>query len=142
MKVFDRFRIRLFGGFEVVAADGSANPVRLSTRKECALLAVLALSRNQRATRDELARLLWGGCSQPQGRQSLRQALTMLRKDLRSAHVLSADRNAISLQPGSWSVDALEFARLGQSSAVDDLKRAIELYRGEFLADVVIDEER
>ncbi len=112
MKPPDRIRIRLLGGFEIACDDGIASPIRLSTKKVCALVAFLAMNRKQAATREELATLLWGSCSDQQARQSLRQALVLLRKDLRSPNVLYADKEIIRLQPGSWSVDALEFEAL------------------------------
>jgi len=139
MKPVDRLRIRLLGGFEVVHEDGT--PVRFSTKKGCALVAFLALSRNQTAAREQLATLLWGSCSDQQARQSLRQALVLLRKDLRSPNVLFADKDIIRLQPGAWSVDVLEFEASADSPQLDDLTRAAELFRGDFLAGLAIDEE-
>src|SRR5262245_10913692 len=103
----DRIRVRLLGGFEIVRDDGI--PIRLSTKKVGALAAFLVMNRNQAATREELATLLWGDCPDQQARQSLRQALVLLRKDLCSPNVLIADKEMIRLQPGLWSADALEF---------------------------------
>jgi DNA-binding SARP family transcriptional activator len=85
MKPPDRIRIRLLGGVEVFRDDGISIPIRLSTKKVSALVAFLAMSRKQAATREELATLLWGSCSDQQARQSLRQAMVLLRKDLRSS---------------------------------------------------------
>src|SRR5436190_12921654 len=138
MKPPDRIRIRLLGGVEVIRDDGISIPIRLSTKKVYALVAFLVMSRKQAATREELATLLWGSCSDQQARQSLRQAMVLLRKDLRSPNVLSADKETVRLQPGFWSADALEFETLAASSRLEDLQRAADLLGGEFLAGLVI----
>jgi TolB-like protein/DNA-binding SARP family transcriptional activator/Tfp pilus assembly protein PilF len=141
MKPPDRIRVRLLGGVEIFRDDGISVPVRLSTKKVYALVAFLAMSRKQAATREELATLLWGSCSDQQARQSLRQALVLLRKDLRSPNVLSADKETIRLQAGLWSCDALEFETLAASARLEDLQRAADLLGGELLAGLVIGEE-
>ena len=50
----------------------------------------------------------WGSCTDQQARQSLRQALALLRKELRWPHFLSTDTEVVRLQPGCWSIDARE----------------------------------
>jgi TolB-like protein/DNA-binding SARP family transcriptional activator/Tfp pilus assembly protein PilF len=141
MKPADRFCIRLLGGFEVVRDDGTSYPIRLSTKKVCALIAFLAMSRKQSATREELATLLWGNCPDQQARQSLRQALVLLRKDLGSPDVLVADKDVIRLQPGIWSVDALEFEASADSADFAGLECVVALFGGEFLAGFTLEEE-
>jgi TolB-like protein/DNA-binding SARP family transcriptional activator len=141
MNPADRIRVRLLGGFEIVRGDETSRPLRLSTKKVCALAAFLVMSRKQTATRAELATLLWGSCPDQQARQSLRQALVLLRKDLGSPNALFADKEVVRLHPGAWSVDALEFEASADSTDIEDLERAVELFRGEFLAGLVIDEE-
>src|SRR4051794_29635973 len=100
-------RLRLLGRL-VLTRGGKPAPIRLSTRKVGALVAYLAMSPDQAASRDELATLLWGNGSDPQARQSLRQALAFLRKDLGSSDCFVADTDMVRLAPGLWSVDALE----------------------------------
>jgi TolB-like protein/DNA-binding SARP family transcriptional activator/Tfp pilus assembly protein PilF len=141
MKSPSCFYVRLLGGFELTRDDGIEGPIRLSTKKVCALVAFVAMSRKQSATREELATLLWGSCSEQQARQSLRQALVLLRKDLGSPNVLYADKETIRFEPGVWSVDAREFERLADSAKLEDLERAVALYSGEFLAGISIEEE-
>lgn len=141
MKPADCIRVRLLGGFEIVHEDDASQPIKLSTKKVCALAAFLVMNRKQTATRAELATLLWGSCPDQQARQSLRQALALLRKDLGSPDILVADKEVVRLQPGTWTVDALEFEALADSSEPRDLERAVELFRGEFLAGLVIEEE-
>src|SRR4051812_42102650 len=106
-----RIRLRLLGRPVLTRGEDPA-PIRLSTRKVSALVAYLATNPDQTASREELATLLWGSCSEQQARQSLRQALAFLRKDLGSPNFFTADADVVRLQPGFWSVDALEFETL------------------------------
>src|SRR3954453_22170814 len=108
-------RLRLLGRFGVIGPDGESRPIQLPTRKAGGLLAYLGMSRDYAAGREELAALLWGDCSDQQARQSLRQALAMLRKELRS-QFLSADTEFVRLESGQWSVDAVDFEGLSRSS--------------------------
>jgi TolB-like protein/DNA-binding SARP family transcriptional activator/Tfp pilus assembly protein PilF len=135
-----RIQLRLLGRLSLAYSD-VPDPIRLSTRKAGALIAYLAMSPEQTASREELATLLWGGCTDQQARQSLRQALVLLRKDLRWSHFISADTAVVRLQPALWSVDACEFEDLSTSSDPKDLARAADLFGGEFLTGLNIDEE-
>src|SRR5262245_25151134 len=109
MKPPARIRLRLLGRMALAFGDELDVPIRLATRKASAVLAYVAMSPDQTASREELATLLWGGCSDRQARQNLRQALAALRKDLRWSHFFAADAQTVRLQPGIWTVDALEF---------------------------------
>ena len=158
-------RLRLLGR-PVLTRGGDPTPIRLSTRKAGALVAYLAMSPDQVASREELATLLWGNCSDPQARQSLRQALASLRKDLGSKDLgsknlgsknlgskdlgskdlgspdfFTADTNMVGLKPGFWSVDALEFESLSKSQDPGDLDKAATLFCGDFLAGLNIEED-
>ena len=112
-----------------------------STRKVGALLAVLALSPRQSASREHLASLLWGNGSDQQARQSLRQALVLLRKDVRPYEIVDADAHTVRLRPGAVWVDALELEALADCADFGDLQRAMQLFRGEFLAGLSLKEE-
>lgn len=133
-------RLRLLGR-PVLTCGADPTPVRLSTRKVTALVGYLATSPDQSASREELATLLWGSCSDQQARQSLRQALVFLRKDLASPDYFAADSTIVRLRPGLWSVDALEFEALSKSSDPDHLARAAALFCGDFLAGLNIEED-
>jgi DNA-binding SARP family transcriptional activator len=63
----------------------NARPVELQSRKARALLAYLALRRGVAVPRDTLCALLWGDRGEEQARASLRQTLSVIRKDLRAA---------------------------------------------------------
>ena len=99
------------------------------------------MSPDQTASREELATLLWGSCSDQQARQSLRQALAFLRKDLGSTDYLTADGSVVRLPRSLWSVDALEFEDLSKSSNPADLDRAATLFCGDFVAGLNIEED-
>jgi DNA-binding SARP family transcriptional activator/TolB-like protein/Tfp pilus assembly protein PilF len=133
-------RLRLLGRLVLTRGDDPA-PIRLSTRKAGALVAYLAMSPDQVASREELATLLWGNCSDPQARQSLRQALAFLRKDLGSPDFFTADTSMVRLKPGLWSVDAIEFESLSKSQDPGDLDKAATLFCGDFLAGLNIEED-
>ena len=137
----DSFILRVFGGLAAGQDEACRPPIVFSTRKVGALLSFLALSPQQSASREHLATLLWGNSSEKQARQSLRQALASLRKDVRPHEIVEADAHTVRLRPGAVWVDALELEALAASTDFDALTRAIGLFRGELLAGVAIKEE-
>src|SRR5512140_1752285 len=134
-------RVRLLGRFSIVPADDESTPIQLPTRKMGALLAYLGMSRDYTAGREELAGLLWGGCSDQQARQSLRQALALLRKELGQSPLFTADANVVRLDPALWSIDARDFEALTGSPKAEDLAHAARLFTGDFLSGLNIEEE-
>ena len=88
-----------------------------STEKGQALLAYLALDPECRASRIELATLLWGDRFDEQARASLRQCLFELRKAMPDiAHeILSADGEMVVLDGQAITIDVREFERLAVS---------------------------
>jgi DNA-binding SARP family transcriptional activator len=123
--------LNLLGGFELRRASGEA--MRLPTRKAEALLAYLALARDQGAGRDVLSALLWDDVSEASARASLRQTLSLLGKTL-GRDAIAADGRTVALTPGAIKVDALEFDRCSVAADPAALARAADLYRGELLA--------
>src|SRR5262245_38273723 len=113
----------------------SGEPVPLSTRKAGALLAYLALHPGQAQARTKLATLLWGDRGEAQARDSLRQALTLVRKALSNVDpgALMAHEDSISFKPSSLATDAIIFADLAAQPGTDSLEQAVELYSGELL---------
>lgn len=123
--------IRLLGEFELSAKSNDA--ISLTARKARALLAYLAVKAGRPQQRDTLARLLWGDVSQEEhARKSLRQALSVLRRDLPD-ELFVTTRDELHVDPSKARIDVLEFERLSNSSKRDELERAITLYRGELL---------
>jgi DNA-binding SARP family transcriptional activator/TolB-like protein/cytochrome c-type biogenesis protein CcmH/NrfG len=117
-------------------------PLTVASRKGRALIAFLATQPCYRASREHLSTLLWGDSGDVQARQSLRQCIATLRRDLyRVPDLLIVDRDSVALQGQDLIVDACEFAILGKSTQDSDLARAAALLRGEFLVDLSIDVE-
>jgi DNA-binding SARP family transcriptional activator len=134
-----RLTLRLLGGFEGRLEQG--RPLVLSARKAWALLAYVAVPPGQAHPRDKLAALLWGGVSEPQARTSLRQTLFVLRRALgEAACLLIVDGEHVSLTATGVEVDAVRVEQeLGPSGRLP-LESALELYRGDFLAGLAVDE--
>jgi DNA-binding SARP family transcriptional activator/class 3 adenylate cyclase len=107
----------------------------LSTKKVGALLAYLALHPDQVQARPKLAALLWGDHSEVPARDSLRQALSLLRKALSriDPHALVAHEDTITFVPTALTTDAIAFADLVAQQGPENLERAIALYGGELL---------
>jgi DNA-binding SARP family transcriptional activator/TolB-like protein/Tfp pilus assembly protein PilF len=133
--------VRLLGRFDAARDAQFADRIRFSTKKVAALLAFLAMNPQQAATREQLGALLWGNSPDAQARQSLRQALLFLRKDLHPAEVVDAGAEVVRLRPGAVSVDAPELDALSASDDFADLERAAALVQGEFLAGFALEEE-
>jgi DNA-binding SARP family transcriptional activator/TolB-like protein/cytochrome c-type biogenesis protein CcmH/NrfG len=134
--------LRVLGPFAIEANVGRPIPIAVRSRKARALLAYLAMQRDYRGTREELATLLWGDGPDQQARHSLRQCLIALRQDLGLAsEILALDREAIWLHAQSVSVDARSFITFAHSAEPDALSRATALWRGAFLPDLTLDIE-
>jgi DNA-binding SARP family transcriptional activator len=125
--------LRLFGAFQFEDEGGRA--ISLPTRKTKALLAYLAFHGGQPHERAKLAALLWGESSEAQARESLRQALSLLRKALspRHAYALAARSDTVEIKSGTFRVDAVEFGRRIAGADAAGLHDAVQLYQGHFL---------
>ena len=126
--------IAILGGFAV--RDPSGAPIRISSKKTRALLAVLALAPDMAAPRAQLADLLWSDRDDEGARSNLRQALAVLRSELHPAApgMLATDGDVVSLRQEQVSIDAVEFLRQTRTGDVPSLHRAASLYGGELLA--------
>lgn len=100
-------RLFLFGPFTVMSPDGV--DLTPSSRKACAILAMLAVAPRGSRSRLWLRDKLWSDRGEEQASASLRQALLDIRKALgpAAAAVLTADSNTVSLDLGVVEVDAL-----------------------------------
>jgi TolB-like protein len=131
--------LKLLGEFELRGGNGRS--VAVATRKNRALLAMLALSPSGSLPRERIVRLLWSDRGQVQAQASLRQALVALKKDLAglgSTTPVSASDDRVSLDHNAVKVDVVEFQRLAGSNGAEALHRAVGLYRGELLSDIEI----
>lgn len=127
-------RVELFGAPRIVVA-GQAEPLRLG-KKPFALLAYLIVHSGEAQSREKLAELLWPDRFEEQARQSLRQALTALRKALGAggeAMIVATD-GLVSVDEAQLSADVLDFERRSHGSRLEDWIAAAALYRGDFLA--------
>ena len=136
-------RLELLGDLLIRSGDGSL--VTIGSKKSQALLAYLAIKPGQHVSREKLAGLLWSSTGPDQARQSLRQTLSSVRKDL--AHIapdhklLIEESDLLSLDR-SVSCDVAEMESLIAAGTEEALKNAIDLYRGDFLDGFSINEER
>ena len=132
--------VTLLGGFKIRTASGET--VRLATRKAQALLAYLALRPGEEHPRDKLAAIFWGDRSDAQARDSLRHALTAIRKAFEETGTpaVRARESAVALDGAGVAVDVADFDRLVVSGTPDALERAVVLYRGDLLEGFVLDE--
>ncbi|HUG14320.1 MAG TPA: AAA family ATPase, partial [Thermomicrobiales bacterium] len=116
-------------GAPLIQVDGA--PIEVDTRKAVALLAWLALSGGHHS-RDTLAALLWPETDH--ARAALRRTLSTLRGAL-GERWLAIDRESIAFVPGDdvW-IDVAAFQELAVASDIPALERAVDLYRGDFMA--------
>jgi DNA-binding SARP family transcriptional activator/predicted Ser/Thr protein kinase len=120
-------------------------PLKLSTRKNVALIAYLAVT-GEAHTREALITLLWPELEPSRARAGLRRNLSTLRKAL-GGEWLVVDRETVGTDPdaGLW-LDVEQFRGLLQAwqdhdhseadvcpQCLDGLAEAVELYRGDFL---------
>jgi DNA-binding SARP family transcriptional activator/TolB-like protein len=128
-----KLRLYLFGGFRI--HDVRHRPIELTGKKGAAIIAYLARSPGMTATREKLADLLWNDSDSEHSRNSLRQALSVLRQDLSSidANILHSRKDTIALGAG-WvdsDADILETAPSARSEG--QLEEATSVYAGPFL---------
>ena len=102
-----------------------------------ALLAYLALHPARRHDREHLAAIFWADRAPEQGRHSLRQALSVLRRRLGPAGLgLDVGRHEVTVALDDVRVDVREFEALAGKPEMDALERAATLYRGDLLEGV------
>src|SRR5215468_12068495 len=106
-------KLRLLGAFAIEASAERPAAPTIRSRKARALLAYLAMKPDWRASREELATLLWGDTTDAQARHSLRQCLLSLRQDLHLApDLFDLGRDSVELRAQALSVDARELVVL------------------------------
>jgi tetratricopeptide (TPR) repeat protein len=112
------FQLFLFGPFTVRSPEGT--DLTPSSRKACAILAMLAVAPRGSRSRVWLRDKLWSDRGEDQASASLRQALLDIRKALgtRSVRALTADKNTVSLDLSAITVDALSFLDPEQRDAL------------------------
>lgn len=100
------FHLRTLGACVLTLNDQA---IKLSTRKNLAILAYLAFAPAHSESRHRLAGLLWGESPEEKARTSLRQAVSQL-SELRTPagqYLISVDRHEIRLNISALSVDVI-----------------------------------
>lgn len=137
-------QVDLLGDLQMRSASGSLFTV--SAKKSQALLAFLGVKPSQRVSREKIASLLWSSTGPDQARQSLRQTLSTLRKELAqlSANdkILLEENDLLGLDETLVSCDVAEFESLVAVGTEESLTKASHLYRGDLLDGFQINEER
>jgi len=123
----------VLGNFEVRFSDGEA--VDIVSKKAQALLAYLAVENRRAHAREQLATLLWSGAGDERARHNLRQALSKIRACCDSLLIARGESLVINTQ--CCAVDVVEFERLSKSKDPVELRRCLELYRGELLEGLI-----
>lgn len=135
--------LELLGDFRLRSETGSL--VNISAKKSQAMLAYLAVKPAQLVSRDKMASLLWSSTASEQARQSLRQTLSTLRKELAAISpkkLLIEEGDFLSLDPSAVYVDVAEFESLAAVGSAEALDPATRLYAGDFLDGFELDEEK
>ena len=136
-------RLELLGDLLIRSGDGAL--VTIGAKKSQALLAYMAMKPSQHVSREKLASLLWSSTGPDQARQSLRQTLSTVRKELQeiapSQKTLIEEGDLLSLDK-SVTCDVAEVESLIATGTEAALQQAIDLYRGDFLDGFTINEER
>lgn len=135
-----QFCLSLLGPFSLRGPDGQL--LEISSRKNRLLLAILARAPGRSMSRDTLASLLWSENGDEQARSSLRQALAVLRKELkgRDGEFFAGTDGTVALHPTHVAIDTDLFLADSVSATRNSLERAVELWRGLFLADIIAPE--
>ena len=137
-------RLELLGDLQIRAGNGAL--AAISAKKAQALLSFLSVKPAQRVSREKIAALLWSSTGPDQARQSLRQTLSMLRKELSAivgdARALIDENDLLGVDETLVSCDVADFESLAASGNEPALARAAELYRGDFLDGFYLNEER
>ena len=137
-------QIELLGDLQMRSATGSL--FTISAKKSQALLAYLGVKPSQRVSREKIASLLWSSTGPDQARQSLRQTLSTLRKELAQLSatdkILIEENDLLGLDDSMVECDVAAFEPLVAAGTEESLAKASQLYRGDFLDGFQINEER
>src|SRR2546430_1437915 len=130
----ERWRLRLFGGFELCLLPGGKK-VSVPGKRERVLLACLASGPNGCQGRRKLAALLWGDATDETALDNLRTCVWGLRKSLGDARhrIVASEGEDIVLDLASFEVDTVSFRRLATRPNAAELEQAAALYSGDFL---------
>ena len=116
-----RWSLTLLGGG--VALTSGERRVVLRNRKGQAILGYVALNPSRRATREQVAGLLWSESPEPQARASLRQALRGLRQVLNDEGIqgIVIDRDDTSIAPDNIGADVWRLLARMRAGEIDPM---------------------
>lgn len=120
--------LQLLGGLAVAPQDSSTGSPA-PRRRALALLALVAAA-PQPVPREKVLALLWPESDSTRARNSLRQTIFALRRDLNEDIFLPESRSGLQLDPAHIRVDLWEFR---DAMARDVPSDAVAAYRGPFL---------
>ncbi|MBI1293410.1 hypothetical protein GC175_00445 [bacterium] len=140
----------------ILLSSGNGEQVRLSRRKEEALLAYLATEHSHAHNREYLIGLLWPDFPSDKARLNLRVNFSNLKKRLKPWGIdglFQATDLEIQLRVGACYLDVVEFMQLLHNGhnhphradelcelCRPDFARAVDLYRGPFVDGLYVDE--
>ena len=132
--LFEPLALNLFGRFSCAIGG---RQISFARRRDQNLLVFVALTKNARATRDELLEVFWPGASRTVASQGLRTTLSRLRRAIAEAAQTDVEQYlqvdaSVSLIPGHVVVDArrlLEHVELGR---IDDARGNVAAARRHF----------
>lgn len=128
-------RLQLVGRFGLFGP--SDREATISAKKNRALLAALALAPSGRLMRERVAALLWGDRGEEQARSSLRQALTVLRREMAPTGVsVEADGDRVWIDLKAIVVDALQVRNAAAATDAELVPQAADCGDGTLLADL------
>ena len=123
--------LRTLGALDLKAADGHPVHSILAQPKRLALLAYLAAQNDHGARRDSVVALFWPELDTAHARGALRQSLRFLRRELGDGILNGHGDEGVGFEPATVWCDALAFQ---QACEAGEPARALQLYRGDFLA--------
>lgn len=136
MPELDHIHIRLLGPIQI---ERNGQPIgNLESRKALGLLCYLC-SQAKPVPRQELAALFWGDKPESRGRGNLSRVLHNIGQQLPNS--LEADRRAVCFRGNErlW-MDTVQMERLARADQLHSLAAATELFRGDFLEDLGLDD--
>jgi DNA-binding SARP family transcriptional activator/predicted esterase len=131
------YRLTLFGGLKLEGPDSPLTG-RIAQRRQLALLALLAGTRDRPLPRELAVGLLWPESPEHRARARLSDALYVIRQEVGEDAVRTLG-DALVLDPEVVWSDVVAFE---EASAAGRWEEAVELYRGPFLEGFHPSEER
>lgn len=126
-------RVELFGNLTLITQGREKVDVRGS--KTLGLIAYLAMNMDMPPSRDRIMTLFWGDRFTDQARQSLRQAISKLRRlgEEYGEDIVTSNEERIGLNPKTVQVDVDDFFRLAKEKDASSAVAALGIMKGPLL---------